>query len=299
MIKVNHFPLPGEDQNVLSQQYTLGGTSFNVSDVLRQMKLPYMLCSPVGTGLYAEIVRTMLSEKNIPVFADIPDMDNGCCYCIITEEKKHSFIANHGAEYLFKPEWYENVNMDEVDSIYFSGLEMEENTSHVFVSWLEKLAAEFAEKERPLKLFFDPGPRICMINQNLMDRLLALSPVLHMNNFEATEYAGTDSLEKAAAYLHSRTKESVVITNGDKGAFVHDHHTGKGYAIPGFKSSVIDTIGAGDAHCGMLIAGFKQGMQLEMAVLRANKYASEIVRVLGATMPDDRFPEEYRGSSKK
>ena len=64
------------------------------------------------------------------------------------------------------------------------------------------------------------------------------------------------------------------------GALFADAH-GTGHALP-FKTSVVDTIGAGDAHAGGTIAGLASGWSLADAVLFGNAVAAYVVGHQGA-----------------
>ncbi len=293
MIKVPYFPTAGDDINISSSQMIAGGTSFNVSDVLRQMKIPYQLCSPVGRGIYGQFVEELLNRKGIPVFAKIPDRDNGCCYCIIDANSKHTFISDRGAEYSFSREWFKDLDITQVDSIYCSGLEFEDPTGEERAKWIEDIIEESRQKNNKLTFFFGPGPRCSHIDKNLLERLFALSPIVHINDDEVKALTGKDAVGQAAKIIHEKTNNHVIVTLGEKGSYVYDHEKQREYTLPGFRAAVIDTIGAGDAHLGTLIASLKQGRSLEESVMRANKYASEVVKVLGATLPDERFPAGF------
>ena len=49
---VDSLPKTGEDVHVRSQHMSLGGCAYNVSDSVRHFQVPYILFSPVGTGVY-------------------------------------------------------------------------------------------------------------------------------------------------------------------------------------------------------------------------------------------------------
>ena len=53
----------------------------------------------------------------------------------------------------------------------------------------------------------------------------------------------------------------------------------------------IDTTGAGDCHCGTIIASLKQGYSLFDSVKRANVLAAYIVTQPGSTIPEQKFQE--------
>lgn len=293
ILSIKKFPQKDDDLFVTNNNFILGGTAYNVSDVLRQSKVPYILCSPVGTGIYGELVERKLSEKRIPVFARVNDRENGCCYCLIDSEDHHAFLSNHGAEYLFSEDWYKDIDMSDVDMIYFAGLELEEKTTESYITWLEKQKEKAKAENRNLTFIFAPGPRVNFISKHILDRAFALNPIVHLNDKEAMAVSETPSTDEAAKIVFKKTGNSVIITRGEKGSFCYDAEKKKGYRFPGFKAEVIDTIGAGDAHCGTVISSLKEGFSLQESVLRANKYAAAIVGVVGATMPDDRFQSVF------
>jgi sugar/nucleoside kinase (ribokinase family) len=288
-LDIPHFPSPGEDENISRQFLSLGGCAYNVSDILRKFRTPYLLCSPVGTGIYGKFVETNLAAKNIPVFAHIPTEDNGCCYCIIDATGNRTFLSRHGAEYKFRKEWFTTIKWDEIDSIYFCGLEVEDVNGEELVSFMEDRREFFDNKNLDVTFFFAPGPRIMKIDRSLIKRVFSIKPVVHLNETEAAGLTGVGSTEEAARMIHSETCNSVIITRSEKGAYCFDHTLLKGFRIDGYPAKVTDSTGAGDAHCGTVIAGLKQGFDLTDAVVRANKLASLLVTVHGSTLSDESF----------
>ena len=120
-----------------------------------------------------------------------------------------------------------------------------------------------------------------------MERLLDLGPVLHLNEEESIAASGAETVEAAAECLSRRTGSSVVVTLGARGAYVWDG--GAGALVGGVKARQVDTIGAGDAHAGAMIACRQMGCSLVEAVARANRVAAAVVEVQGALLPEERF----------
>lgn len=274
-----YLPKTGQDVHVRSQQMSLGGCAYNVSDSVRHFGVPYVLFSPVGTGAYGDFVRSALAGKGISSPIPTPSLDNGCCYCFIEKTGERTFISYHGAEYLFEKEWFSLLNPDEFDFVYICGLEIEERTGiHII---------EFLENNPQLTVFFAPGPRLTIIKPELIQRLFALSPVLHVNETEAMEASHKSTVTEAAAELFSRTHNAVIITLGKDGCYYYDGH--KGEQIPPCPAVQADTIGAGDSHIGSVMACLKQGDSFTEAIRKANRVAAEVVGTTGALLPDDVF----------
>lgn len=279
IIQLHHLPKTSEDVHVLKQTMSLGGCAYNTSDMIRHFGAPYILFSPVGTGSYGHFVREALAQKGIQSPIPTPDMDNGCCYCFVEHNGERTFVSYHGAEYLFQPEWFDLLNPDQIGSVYICGLEIEETTGVHIVDYLEKHPS--------YQIYFAPGPRIQVISQELLDRIFALSPILHLNETEVTEYTGEATVPKAARALYEKTGNTVIVTLGEQGAY---YDTGSETAyVPGVKANQVDTIGAGDSHIGAVMARLSQGASLYDAIADANRAAAAVVETSGALLPDEAF----------
>lgn len=275
IIRLDKIPTTGGDVNVHWQKMSMGGCAFNVSQAIAYFDVPYLLFTPTGTGLYADYIRGELSRMNV-TRADLhPDEPNGCCYCLVEDGGERTFICEHGAEYRFKKEWCDALNPDEFDCAYICGLEMEEETGDNVISFL---------RESKIPVYFAPGPRINELEKRKMGRILALKPILHVNETEALSFTGCNTLREAAESLMKLTENTVVITNGEKGSCCLCAEDGKWYEEPAFKVDVVDTIGAGDAHIGTFIAQRQLGKGISESLREANKISSMIVASEGARL---------------
>ncbi|MBR5096550.1 MAG: carbohydrate kinase family protein, partial [Treponema sp.] len=250
IIRVPTFPMPGQDVNTDGAKWSLGGTAFNVAKALQRAKSEFVLCSPVGRGVYAEFVEKELKRNKIPLFAKIPSQENGACWCLVNAKNEHAFICAHKAEYLFDKKFYKKIDFKKVDSIYFCGLEMEEKTSEAEIDFLLEQKKLADQEGRPLKIFFDPSARVMSIKKSLLKKIWRLNPILHLNQKEAFSITGLDSIPSAAAALFKLTKNDVIMTTGKSGSYIFEAAAQKGKKVPGVKAKVVNTIGCGDAHLG-------------------------------------------------
>lgn len=279
IIHVDHLPKTSEDVHVIRQTMSLGGCAYNVSDMIRLFQIPYILFSPVGKGTYGHYVREALAEKGIISPIPTPEQENGCCYCFVEASGERTFVCHRGAEYRFRPEWFEQLDTDTIDSVYICGLEIEEPTGTHIVRFLEEHPA--------LQVYFAPGPRILVLSQEILARIFALSPILHLNETEALEYTRKSTIEEAAHTLYQSTRNTVIVTLGEQGAYYETANQAD--YIPGIKAEQTDTIGAGDSHIGTIIARLKQGASMEEAILDANRIAAAVVESSGALLSKDAF----------
>lgn len=281
VVRVPALPESGDDLPVMSQQVTLGGCAYNAFQAARLSGLASCaLLSPVGTGVWGEFVRRELTARRVVSLAPEVDAPNGCCYCLVEPGGERTFLCEHGAEYRFRPEWFERVRLQAMDGVYLCGLEVEEETGDVLVDALAKAP--------PARLYFAPGPRLIHIPPARLAPLFTLAPTLHLNETEALQFTRADSAPEAAAIIRSVTRGDVVITLGERGCYVLD--ASGGATLPAVPADVVDLIGAGDAHIGAVMAAQAAGMTLTEAARIANRVCAAVVAHAGAALPEGVWP---------
>ena len=288
LLGVPSLPLRGGDVNVLKQEYKVGGCAYNVFKTLQLFESPATLCSPVGQGIYGNMVRKHLEEEGLVPFVSLEE-ENGCCYCLVEGDGERSFLSFHGAEYLFSRSWMDKIDYSQTGSIFICGLEIEEATGGEII--------DFVYEHPKLELFFAPGPRIRFIQGEKMDRLLSRrdkdgkGPFLHLNEIEAIRYSGLRKFNEAAEFIAGKTENGLVITLGQRGCYCLDKSSSEkpdGHITAGFPATVVDTVGAGDSHCGAIIACLKSGMGLKEACRVANRIGAAVVSMRGSVL--DKLP---------
>jgi sugar/nucleoside kinase (ribokinase family) len=100
-------------------------------------------------------------------------------------------------------------------------------------------------------------------------------PLLHLNETEALSFSGKKYIDEASRFFSEKTNGPIVITLGERGCFCREGESG--CLVSGFPVKAVNTTGAGDAHCGAVIAGLKQGKPLKEACEIANKTAAAVV----------------------
>ena len=302
MIEIDHLPQPEEDIIPKRQKLSLGGCAYNVSNMLRLFEIPYILFSPVGTGIYGDFVRKELAKQKIETVLS-PQQENGCCYCLIDQSGNRTFMAVHGAEYRFQKKWFDQIDTDQIDSIYVCGLEMEESSGEDILNFLERCDNK--------TIYYAPGPRINSVPPKRQKRLFALKPILHLNAREAAawlkkegkspeanereendSYTVTEVIKIAEATAEI-TENTVIVTNGAAGTVCFVPQNNQSYTIPAKKVKQIDGTGAGDAHIGTYMACLALGDSNLEALTMANHVSELIVGCKGAVLPDSIFEETF------
>ena len=280
IINLKRLPKTGEDLHPESQTLAMGGCAYNVANILRQAGASFTFATPVGSGIYGDYVAAHLAAAGISTPIPRQQEENGCCYCLVEESGERTFLSCHGPEYSFHKEWMKGLDLHRYSMVYICGLEVEAPTGGELV--------EFLEENRQLEIYFAPGPRGVHIPDGRLERVLALSPVLHINRQEAAELSGREGLREAVEALHAVTGNTVIVTLGDEGAFCMEKD-GAAYRIPGVPAQVVDTIGAGDSHIGQILASLSSHTTLKAAIPGANTVASPEVAGKGASLSDDEY----------
>lgn len=286
VIRTPRLPQTGDDVNISSQKVALGGCGFNAFYAAHCTGLAEcVLFSPVGTGIWGDWVRAALARQGLATAVPPVDAPNGCCYCLVEPDGERTFLCEHGAEYAFQPEWFDAL--DDFDGVYLCGLEVEEPTGNVLLDWLEQ--------HPPRRLYFAPGPRILHIPPEKMARLMGMGAIFHLNEAELCAFTRCEDVPQAAQMLHSLTRSDVIVTLGAAGAYVLADGTGT--QVAGFPADVVDTIGAGDAHIGTIMACQAAGMPMAASVRLGNRVSAAVVGHAGASLPPDVIARLIKESS--
>ena len=304
ILRLDHLPTTGEDMHPV-QRFAMGGCAFNVAQVPKAYDVDLRFVTPIGDhGVFSDFVRAHLGNAGFRGPITVPDSENGCCYCLVERSGERTFLSVHGVEYSFHAEYMEAFAGERFDYTYICGLEVEEKTGGELVAWLE------AHPDITGTVVYAPGPRGIEVDANRTERILALHPILHLNEQEAQSLAGmsgsegtqpeipvvspdaspsvestaaagradtdADHVLAAAQALHAKTGNMVIVTCGADGV-LWISADGSVHTVPSVPATVVDTIGAGDSHCGAVLTGLTLGWSEGDTMRFANQIASEVV----------------------
>lgn len=274
VLNVERIPHSGTDLNADDLSLSMGGMAYNVYQAIKYTGEDAILGSPAGEGFFSDIILKFYHERGVEPFAREKGTDNGVCLCLVDRNGERTFVAYHGAEYLFRKEWYEGLDFSNIGMIYFSGLEVEEPTGEDLISFVE---------EKKIPALFAPSSRVVGLSRRKLQRIYELHPIIHVNEYEAEYMGGTAKIPDAAEMIFRQTNAPVIVTLGEAGAYVRSgEFTGPVETVPVDPARIVDTIGAGDAHAGSFIAGLMKGYGIEQAVRYANKLAGTVLTHAGA-----------------
>ena len=286
IMKIKRQPKSGEDILCSETVSAVGGCAYNVAGTLRGFGVDHDLFVPVGRGMYGDMIAGDLEKLGYQILIREEESDNGYCLCLVEEDGERTFITVKGAEGRFRPSWFEQLSQDAYDSIYVAGYQVCGASGRVISDWMAGAKDRMKEK----RVFFAPGPVITDIDQAVMERILSVGPILHLNEKEAFDYAKQPSVEDCLKYLYGLNHNLVVVTMGASGTMYYDGSVMR--QVPAYKTQVKDTIGAGDSHVAAMIAGYSKGLDTEQCVRLANRVASAIVSIQGPVMTGEMFEQQ-------
>lgn len=281
MCSVSCLPASGEGVVAESFRTTIGGCAFNSANVIRQLGVACTLFAPIGEGVHAELIIRALADCRLVSPVHVCGKDNGLCMCLIEPSGQRSMITIPGIERFFERSWFDGIDASCFSYGIVSGYEIEGSGGDSII--------EFFENHPEIQLYYAPGPRIKGVGTKKTARINALHPVWHLNDQEACAYIGCSLVEDAGRTLVRACENTVVITAGSQGAYLFEHSCGSHCVVPAKPVNIIDTVGAGDAHLGALVACRAKGFSWIDALSVANGVAGGVCGKVGTTLTDEEF----------
>lgn len=274
IIQVPRIPRPGE--TVLGGRFSsaAGGKGANqaVAAARAGGNVTFIACVGMD-GIGSEAVAGFEKDGiDISCITRDPEFPSGVALIFVGANGENSIAVAGGANMALTPE---KIHQSSKEILSADILVMQLESPLESVEAAAKLAFE---KHIPVVL--NPAPA-----QSLSDELLEKITVLTPNESEAElltgmAVTGPDSAREAAALLHKRGVEQVIITMGAQGAYVSA--PGLEALVPGFPVEPVDTTAAGDVFNGTLSVALAEGRPLEKAVRFATAAAALSVTKLGA-----------------
>jgi len=187
-------------------------------------------------------------------------------------------MSYHKCEYTFSPSWINSYNLDEFSYIYVCGLEIEDRDGEILSDTISKFSGT---------VIFAPGPRVNMIDKNLLTKIYESNPIIHLNEIELQEITKIENIDIALKKLYDKTQNTIIVSLGDKGSLYFDGK--KCIKAKGYKAKVQDTVGAGDSHIGAIMSCLSKGKTLEQALDFANLLSSKIVETQGVNLSNKEY----------
>lgn len=271
IINVPQLPDSGGDVLGDLQATNIGGSAFNTFGAIQYAQGAADLFVPVGEGTYADIIQNEFKRLNITSPLLINGDDNGWDICLVEPNGERSFLTISGIDSQVQKEWFTKINLADYQYFYLSGYQVEsESNATLILNELEK-------RRTNSWIIFDASPRIKYLKKATLNLVLNTANLLiHCNQDEIEFLAGfKGTIQEMATALFNSTQSPIIVTLGSQGTyFITKNDSG---IIPAEEVEVLNTIGAGDTHCGGMLHALCNGASLRLAIEYANHLAAIVV----------------------
>lgn len=275
-LHVKDFPKPGETINANKVTVAGGGKGANQAIAATKSGADCYFISRVGDDSFADFLLAQLQKYGVKTdyVQKTANTATGQAYITLNEAGQNDIIIDHGANYELKPEDIERAEglIADAECIIAQFETPLASTLYAF-----KLA-----KANGVMTILNPAPAI----EKIPSELLEVTDVITPNETESALITGIKieseaDLAKNAAKLHDLGVKNVIITYGDKGAYIATPKVEK--LVPAFKVKAVDTTAAGDTFLGFLAGSLDTDLaNIEQAATTASKASSLAVQKLGA-----------------
>ena len=268
---------PAEGETILGNSFDTfqGGKGANQAVAVSRLGIPVSLIGKVGTDVFGdELLENLNSEQVDTSMVARYEGSSGVAFIYVFEEtSENQIIVISGSNEL-------------VQSSQIS--EKELSASDILISQLEIPPSEIEDlfiraKKSSIYRILNTAPAL-KISKNLIretDLLVMNESELENLTERTVERQNADSIGQAIKDLNLSTTQSIVVTLGSKGVYVHANQ--KGQFIDGHKVEALDTTGSGDCFIGALASQYLESNNLLDSVNFANKAAALSVMKRGAS----------------
>jgi fructokinase len=263
----------------------LGGAPFNVAWHLQGLAMAPRLISCVGADDNAKALQAAMAEWGMDSSGLQTHPDYATGRVAVSLEKgqpSYDILADQAYDHIDKTAALETIKNTPASLLYHGSLAIRSAESR------QALTALIETTQLPI--FLDLNLRSPWWQRSQFEAMLARASWVKLNDEELCEVcqkemSHADDLKKMATdLLAAYTLEQLIVTRGEQGAFIVTPN-GIVEAQPVTVSSLVDTVGAGDAFCAVTIAGILQGWSLQKTLDRALRFAADICQQQGATAP--------------
>ncbi|MBU0506926.1 carbohydrate kinase [bacterium] len=267
----------------------LGGAPFNVARNLAAFgNRPFLISSVGSDDLGKTILAKMTSWDMATDGIGVTDRaSTGKVTITVTKgQPTFSILKNQAYDYIMVPDAVTQMQASKDTFLYFGTLALRSKHNQ---NSLNKIITTLNPT-----VFVDINLRMPWWDMLTVNIALSKAHWLKINDDELTTlsnklgYKENDLKEIARIFLNQYKFNGIIVTCGEKGAFVlTPNYYGKPPAPK--QKEVIDTVGAGDAFAAVFLHGLIHQWNIETTTNRAQDFASRICELRGAVSEDKSF----------
>ncbi|MDH5572983.1 MAG: carbohydrate kinase [Gammaproteobacteria bacterium] len=265
----------------------LGGAPFNVARHLQAFGQSPLFISRVGDDSMGRQVKTAMLDWQMDTSGlqlDSAHPTGTVDINFVEGEPQYDIVENRAYDFIT----YDYLPpLSGCRMLYHGSLALRNHTSH---DTLVKLIAQLSAPT-----FVDINLRSPWYQADRLQPFLKKACWIKLNKDELFELFpdAADINSAIEAALSQLQTGLLIVTLGSEGAMAMTR-TGKQFNIsPDKTTTVVDTVGAGDAFCSIIMLGQLKSWPIDMTLTRAQDFASAIVGQRGATVNDTQFYQPF------
>ena len=276
MVRVPNIPDRGGDVMGTSARAQSGG-GFVVMSAASRLGLPAAVAGRLGTGPIATMIANRLRNEGMDLLLPFVEGEQGFAFGMVEPDGERTFVTAPGVESGLTRAELDSVAVGPEDAIVVSGYDLlYAAAGPAIMSWVADLPPEAL-------FFFDPGPLVAEIPEQLLDLAFHRADVLALNRREIallTGFGPEAADQQAKDWIFEELQQPDVVVLVREGA-VGSRVCRRGADVVEFAApavEVVDTTGAGDVHTGAFLAELARGADVVEAARVATIAASMSVR---------------------
>jgi fructokinase len=251
----------------------LGGAVLNFSVQSARLGHRVSLVSAVGDDARGCLALSRAAELGLPTrfIRTVPDQETGIVTVSVDGNGQPSYVIHRPAAYDF-------ACLDEADFAALSAPPPDWiafGTLHSMYPNARQLLRAVIDRFPHARRFYDINLRRDSYTPELVASLCAMAQVVKLNDAEVGMVGGGQSIEAFCRNYAARFGwQAVCVTRGSEGCALFLH--GEYLEIPGYRVTVADTVGAGDAFAAALVHGISAGWPADKVGDFANRLGAVV-----------------------
>ena len=254
----------------------IGGAPLNFAAHFRKCGGKSWIITAVGKDALGD--KTIAEIEKMGVYTSFiarSDAETGKCLVTLDEKQipSYNLLNNVAYDFIKIP----NLNGEKFDVLYFGTLAIRnENNRNTIIELIKHTAFE--------NIFVDINIRPPYFSENVINLALENATIIKISDEElpvVMDFVDKNitSVKDCAKKIASdyENLKMVIITRGEKGAYVYDCRDGKSYECDAQKVKLVSTVGAGDSFSASFMAEYMKTNDISSTLDLATKVSEYVV----------------------
>lgn len=228
----------------------------NVAVALARLRVSSSFCGVVGTDPFGQRIRALLDREGVGAVTlrEASEADTSLALAWQDDRGDGAFRILRMADRLLRPEDVERAGIPSATALVIGSVALAASPSRQAI---EHAVAIAVEHRVPIVIDVNVRPSLWPDRTALLaacEPVFAAATVVKMSLDDARHVWGATTHEEAIGRLRGGSSRLNVVTDGERGAVVHDRANDTMRRVPVFPVRAVDPTGAGDAFTAALVA---------------------------------------------